>query len=60
MKHTVQLIGFVLIIIGMVGLVTSEFLMAHSSMRTIVFAGIDLVGLVLISFAHWGMKSEAP
>ena len=59
MKRFIKLSAFVLIIVGTVGLLLNEFVGEYSSTRTIIFAVVDLVGLVNLAFAHYGMKEPA-
>jgi len=58
MKNFIKISGFVLIIVGTVGLLLSEFVWEHSSTRTIIFAVVDFVGLVNLAFAHFGMQQS--
>jgi len=59
MRNFIKLAGFILIIVGTVGILLNEFVGEYSSTRTIVFAVVDLVGLVNLAFAHWGMREQA-
>ena len=54
----IKISGFVLIIIGTVGLLLNEFVGEYSSTRTIIFAVVDFVGLVNLAFAHFGMQQS--
>ena len=56
MRNFLKLSGFILVIIGTAGLLLNEFVWEHSSTRTIIFAVVNLVGLVDLAFAHFGMK----
>lgn len=62
LKQFIKLSGFVLIAVGTIGLLLTEFgigvnaASAHS--RTIIFAVVSLVGFVNLAFAHFGMKSR--
>ena len=58
MKGTIELSGFVLIIIGTLGLLANEFVFDWGSLATVTFAVVNVVGLALLSFAHWGMKQD--
>ena len=58
MRNFIKLAGFILIIVGTVGLLLNEFVGEYSSTRTIIFAVVDLVGLVNLAFAHWGMRDR--
>ena len=59
MRNFIKLSGFVLIIIGTAGLLLNEFVWEHSTTRTIIFAGVNFVGLVDLAFASFGMKDKA-
>ena len=50
--------GFILIIVGTVGLLLNEFVWEHSSTRTIILAVVDFVGLCNLAFAHFGMTKS--
>jgi hypothetical protein len=58
MKGNIELIGFVLLIIGTLGLLANEFIFAWGSSATVAFAAANVVGFVLLAFAHWGMKQD--
>ena len=58
LKERVKITAFILIIIGTAGLLLNEFVWEHSSTRTIIFAVVNLVGLVNLAFAHFGMKDK--
>ena len=58
MKGTIELSGFVLIIIGTLGLLANEFVFDWGSLATVTFAVVNVVRLALLSFAHWGMKQD--
>jgi len=57
-REFIKISGFVLIAVGTVGLLLNEFVFEHSSTCTIVFGVVDLVGLVSLAFAFWGMRGE--
>jgi len=60
LRNFLKISAFILIIIGTLGLLLNEFVWEHSSTRTIIFAVVNFVGLVNLSFAHFGMrKSQA-
>ena len=60
MRTFIKTTAFILIIIGTAGLLLNEFVWEYSSSRTIIFAVVNLVGLVNLAFAHFGMrKSQA-
>ena len=56
LREFIKISGFVLIIIGTVGLLLNEFVWEQSSTRTIIFAVVNLVGLVNLAFARFGMQ----
>jgi hypothetical protein len=56
LRNFLKFDGFILIIIGTAGLLLNEFVWEHSSTRTVIFAMVDLVGLVTLAFAHFGLK----
>jgi len=58
MRTFIKISGFVLVAVGTVGLLLNEFVLAHSSSRTIIFGVVDFVGLVNLAFAFWGMREE--
>ena len=58
MRNFIKTSAFILIFVGTAGLLLDEFVWAHSSTRTIIFGVVNLVGLVNLAFAHWGMKKK--
>ena len=56
MKNFLKISGFILIIIGTVGLLLNDFVWEHSSTRTIIFAVVNFVGLIGLVFARFGMR----
>ena len=58
LRDFIGISGFVLVIIGTIGLLLNELVWEHSSSRTIIFAVVNVVGLVDIAFARFGMKTE--
>ncbi len=56
LKNSIKISGFVLVIIGTAGLLLNEFAWEHSSTRAIIFAMVNIVGLVNVAFSHFGMK----
>jgi len=58
MRTFIKISGFVLIIIGTVGLLLNEFAWEHSVTRTVMFAVVNFVGLVNLAFAHFGMRDR--
>ena len=62
MRDVVKLAGFLLVIIGLVGLLVTEFVVdwGNGSSRgfTLAFAAVDALGLAMVAFAQWGIKSH--
>ena len=58
LREFIKLSAFVLIAAGTLGLLLNEFIWNTPSSRTIIFAVVDFVGLVNLSFAHFGMKKS--
>jgi hypothetical protein len=56
MRNFLKISGFILIIVGTVGLLLNEFVWEHSSTRTIIFAVVNFVGLVDLAFAHFALR----
>ena len=55
LRNFIKTSGFILIFVGTLGLLLSEFAWEHSSTRTIIFAVVNFVGLVNLAFARFGM-----
>jgi hypothetical protein len=58
MKNFIKITAYILIVIGTAGLLLNEFAWEHSSTRTIIFAVVNLVGLVNLGFASFGLKDK--
>ncbi|MFC1961535.1 hypothetical protein ACFLWN_00590 [Chloroflexota bacterium] len=58
MRELLKISASILITIGTIGLLLNEFAWEHSSTRTIIFAAVNLVGLVNLAFAHFGMRAR--
>ena len=58
MKGNVKLSGFILLIIGTLGLLANEFIFDWGTLATVTFAVVNVVGFALLGFAHWGMKQN--
>ena len=48
--------GFVLLIIGTLGLIITEFILGGGRAAVLTFAAFNVVGFTALAFAHWGMK----
>jgi hypothetical protein len=58
LRNFIRISGFVLIIVGTVGLLLNEFVWEDGTTRAIIFAVVDFVGLVNLAFAHFGMRGD--
>jgi len=56
MKEAIKLSGFILLTIGTVGLLVNEFVFSCGRTATVTFAIINLVGLITLAVAYWGLK----
>ena len=56
MTRIIRLSAFILLIIGTLGLLINEFVFDWGSAATLTFAAVNVVGLVTLAFAFWGMK----
>ena len=63
MREAVRLTGFILVAIGLVGLLITDFVFDEATIGwldlTLVFAAIDALGLAILAVAFWGMKQES-
>lgn len=60
MKEIVELSGFVLIMVGTIGLLLAEYVFDWGSIAVLTFAAVNVLGLVTLAFARWGMKEGIP
>ena len=51
-----RLIGFILLIVGTLGLLINEFVFEGGRAATLAFAVFNLVGLTTLASVFWGMK----
>lgn len=62
MRSVIKLSGFILVGIGTLGLLITEFVSdwgnAGSPNFTLIFAAVNVVGLAILAFAHWGMRQD--
>ena len=59
LRNFIKTSGFILIFVGTAGLLLNEFVWEQSSARTIIFAVVNVVGLVKLAFAHFGMSPKS-
>ena len=52
-----RLSGFILLIIGTLGLLINEFVFEGGRAATLTFAVFNLVGLTTLAFVFWGLKN---
>lgn len=53
MREVAKLTAFVLLIIGTIGLLVNEFVTDWGRGVTIMFACLNVLGLVVLTFATW-------
>ena len=56
MKEAIKLGGFILIIVGTVGLLVNELAMDWGRTATVTFAIVNLVGFITLAVSHWCLK----
>ncbi len=59
MREVFKLTSFILLIIGTLGLLITEFVLEWGSAATLIFAALNVVGLAILAYTYWGMKKEA-
>ena len=57
MKEVIKPTGFILLIIGTLGLLVNELVFKWGSTATVSFAIINLVGLINLAVTRWSFKS---
>jgi len=58
-REIAKLSAFILLIIGTLGLLINELVFDWGSTATLTFAALNVVGLAILAYTHWGMKKEA-
>jgi len=56
-KEIIKLGGFILLIIGTLGLLVNELVLNWGRTATVTFAIINLVGLITLAVTYWSLKS---
>jgi len=56
-KEIIKLSGFILLIIGTLGLLVNEFVLNWGRTATVTFAIINLVGLITLAVTYWSLKN---
>ena len=59
MREVLKLTSFILLIIGTLGLLITEFAFEWGSAATLIFAAFNVVALAILAYTYWGMKKEA-
>ena len=58
LRQVLKLTSFILLIIGTLGLLITEFVLEWGSAATLIFAALNVVGLAILAYTYWGMKKE--
>ena len=53
MGEVAKWIAFILLIIGTLGLVANEFILDWGTIATLIFAALNVIGLIILAFANW-------
>ncbi len=56
MKKNVEMVPFLLLLVGTLGLLLNEFLFAWGRATTLAFAIANLIGLVILGFSYFAKK----
>jgi hypothetical protein len=56
MKKIIELIPFVLLIIGTLGLLLNELVFEWGQAATLSFAAANVMGLLALGYTHWMRK----
>jgi len=59
MRNLLKITGFILIAVGTICLLLNEFIWDSSFSRAIIFAVVNLIGLVSLALAHFGIREKA-
>ena len=54
-----RLIGFILLVVGTLGLLVNEFVFEGGRAATLTFAVFNLVGLTTLAFVFWRVKKTS-
>jgi len=58
-RESTRLIGFILLIIGTIGLLINELIFDWGRGATLTFAIINVVGFASLAFAYWATKKTS-
>ena len=53
MDEVAKWIAFILLIIGTLGLVANEFILDWGTIATLIFAALNVIGLIILASANW-------
>ena len=56
MRESTVLFGFILLIIGTIGLLVNEFIFEWGRLATVRFTILNVAGIVILAVAHWRRK----
>ncbi|MFC1873310.1 hypothetical protein ACFLW3_00655 [Chloroflexota bacterium] len=56
MREIIKLGGFILLVIGTVGLLLNEFAFDAGRTATITLASLNFVGLITLAVIRWGLR----
>ena len=59
MRKAIELSAFVFLLVGTLGLLMNEFMFDWGRPATLIFAAANVMGLLALGFAYWGMKQDA-
>jgi hypothetical protein len=56
MRKVTELSAFVFLLVGTLGLLMNEFVFDWGRSATLVFAAVNVIGLIALGFTYWGLK----
>jgi hypothetical protein len=56
LKESLKSIGFIFVTIGFLGLILGDFAFNWGTAITLAFAFVNVLGLIMLAVAHWGIK----
>ena len=59
MKRIIELLPFVFLILGTLGLLLNEFVFDWGRAATLAFAAANLVGLLVLAYSQWVMDKDS-
>lgn len=58
MKSTIEMVPFILIILGTLGLLLNEFVFDWGKAATLLFASANLIGLLILAYSQWARGKD--